>query len=340
MSTQLAQLLAQAMPGANGATPPTWEGPGYNQMMGGLRQADQDEALAMALLGKNNQTGGWGGVASALIGGLMGSKKLKSANALRKDTMGKLDGYEANQAMRKQFQEHQKSLREKKAAEAEYQRTRSDKAEDRQAQLENQKALAQFNAGLRPQAEKAPPGVDQQMWSMLSPEQQAAAAQAKFSQQQGKQDDLDIAVQRGVISPEEADARRRQEALGVGDNKEANKQQNAMQDIMGSLANLKGMVQENGTEFMGADSKRMSTAYTDVIMKAKEAYNLGVLNGGDLEQIQNLINDPTSFGSAINPWAGGNVLAQIEEAEKIFGKAAGGGQQAQGSSIDDLLSKY
>ena len=63
----------------------------------------------------------------------------------------------------------------------------------------------------------------------------------------------------------------------------------------------------------------MKTTYTDLLLQAKEAYNLGVLSGPDLELMENVINNPTSMASGMNPWAGGNIRGQLKEFAKRFG---------------------
>jgi len=44
--------------------------------------------------------------------------------------------------------------------------------------------------------------------------------------------------------------------------------------------------------------KEMTVAYNNMMLQAKEAYNLGVLNGGDYEILQSVVADPTSFKGA------------------------------------------
>lgn len=44
---------------------------------------------------------------------------------------------------------------------------------------------------------------------------------------------------------------------------------------------------------------KMGTLYNNMMLQAKEAYNLGVLNGPDYEILQSVVKDPTSAGSLL-----------------------------------------
>lgn len=64
---------------------------------------------------------------------------------------------------------------------------------------------------------------------------------------------------------------------------------------------LEAMVEKNGPEqfsVMGNQSKAMSQLWNQLAMQAKEALNLGVLNGPDLAMLKEQIPDPTSWGEA------------------------------------------
>ncbi len=56
----------------------------------------------------------------------------------------------------------------------------------------------------------------------------------------------------------------------------------------------------SNTDLLKPDKRAdMSTAYTDMLMQAKEAYRLGVLNGPDYELLTSVITDPVSTTGAV-----------------------------------------
>lgn len=61
----------------------------------------------------------------------------------------------------------------------------------------------------------------------------------------------------------------------------------------------------------------MGTKYNNMMLQAKEAYNLGVLNGPDLEILTSVITDPRSFKGAIT--SNKALDAQAAELDRIMG---------------------
>lgn len=54
------------------------------------------------------------------------------------------------------------------------------------------------------------------------------------------------------------------------------------------------------TKFVSPNERaKMGTLYNNMMLQAKEAYNLGVLNGPDYEILQSVVKDPTSAGSLL-----------------------------------------
>lgn len=92
---------------------------------------------------------------------------------------------------------------------------------------------------------------------------------------------------------------------------------NAMQD---SINRYKRLLKETGPEIVPGPAKSsLMSAYTDLLMKQKEAANLGALTGPDLELMQGMLSDPTTIGAQIQ---GPKALeAQIGQAETALSDA-------------------
>lgn len=71
--------------------------------------------------------------------------------------------------------------------------------------------------------------------------------------------------------------------------------QKAVDDYRKVLANFSTM------DFFNPNKRlEMNNAYRDMQLQAKEAYNLGVLNGKDLEVLESIVKNPTDFSSLLN----------------------------------------
>lgn len=108
---------------------------------------------------------------------------------------------------------------------------------------------------------------------------------------------------------------------GPGD-KLPEKQQN---QVIGTQ-NLSNAIKEYRDELKGfglldavkPDSRAaMGTKYNNMMLQAKEAYNLGVLNGPDLEILTSVITDPRSFKGAVT--SNKALDAQASELDRIMG---------------------
>lgn len=94
----------------------------------------------------------------------------------------------------------------------------------------------------------------------------------------------------------------------------------------------------------------MGTKYNNMMLQAKEAYNLGVLNGPDLEILTSVITDPRSFKGAIT--SNKALDAQASELDRIMRgiSSVSGNRRPQDTKtgaagnlptdINDLLGKY
>ena len=119
----------------------------------------------------------------------------------------------------------------------------------------------------------------------------------------------------------------------------------AVMDLESALNQYRDLVKDYGTEVLpGQNKTALKSAYTNLQMKLKEAMNLGVLNGPDVERIGSMITDPTSLGGVgqtIMTGGGNPYLTQVDEVatdlantrknlESIYGKQVP--QAAQGVS--------
>ncbi|MCF6318380.1 MAG: hypothetical protein L3J83_03735, partial [Proteobacteria bacterium] len=153
-------------------------------------------------------------------------------------------------------------------------------------------------------------------------------------------------VQSGQMSEEEAQKIMMDDARGIDTKKERVAEQFKSQ-FSNSINDLYKMIEKEGTETWGTDSKRMKTMYTDLLLQGKEAYNLGVLSGPDLKLMENLVNDPTSIASGLNPFAGGNIRSQLETLADKFNLPSPSGvdnkqpdKKLTPEQMQDTLLKY
>jgi hypothetical protein len=88
--------------------------------------------------------------------------------------------------------------------------------------------------------------------------------------------------------------------------------QEAARDYMGKLQNW------SNTDMLNPKQRAaMGSAYNNLMLQAKEAYNLGVLNGPDYEILQSVVADPTKLKSAIIPTEA--LTGQARELQRIAG---------------------
>lgn len=100
------------------------------------------------------------------------------------------------------------------------------------------------------------------------------------------------------------------------------------------ISTYRGLLNEFGTEVIpGVNKGKLSSAHMNLLMQAKEFYNLGVLNGPDMEVMTKIINDPTSAITAATLGTSG-VLAQLEGFEKVITDHAFVNAKLYGSPLD------
>lgn len=86
---------------------------------------------------------------------------------------------------------------------------------------------------------------------------------------------------------------------------------------LASLDRLEGLFAESGTEVMpGAAKTKLRTEYTNLLLELKNAKELGVLAGPDLQLMKDMLSDPTSIGSGVTP--NETYEAQMDQVRKIL----------------------
>jgi hypothetical protein len=88
----------------------------------------------------------------------------------------------------------------------------------------------------------------------------------------------------------------------------------------------------------------MGTKYNNMMLQAKEAYNLGVLNGPDYDILTSIVTDPSTLKGAITSTDAmakqATELKRIMQGTRQAVANQGRSPTVQPTSIDDLLKKY
>lgn len=112
----------------------------------------------------------------------------------------------------------------------------------------------------------------------------------------------------------------------------AAKQEPGINDALAAFANLRAMVEANGTEQLpfGENKAKMKAAYGTARDAIRVLSNSGVLNVGELPYLEERLNDPTAWTSL----RAGPILSQIDENMAMLNakkgrldEMRGGGQQ-------------
>lgn len=109
---------------------------------------------------------------------------------------------------------------------------------------------------------------------------------------------------------------------------------NAITEYRGELANWSKL------KAMSPSARAaMGTKYNNMMLQAKEAYNLGVLNGPDYDILTSVITDPRSFSGAITPNTA--LDKQASELDRIMGGIAktSGNRRPQDGAPDVAAGK-
>lgn len=87
---------------------------------------------------------------------------------------------------------------------------------------------------------------------------------------------------------------------GVGETNQLNALARSFQGLMQSMQDYEGMYKDGGsTMWPGERKDKLDTAHRDLQMQMKELYNLGVLNGPDLELMNQILLIPTSVSGNV-----------------------------------------
>lgn len=109
----------------------------------------------------------------------------------------------------------------------------------------------------------------------------------------------------------------------------------AYYNLSNALNKYESIIAKGGiTALPGEKKQELQTLNRDIQLMAKEAYNLGVLNGPDLQILESVIIDPTSLGSNFNPAVGTKgVLNNIKRVKEIVERQRQSLQSTYGREI-------
>ena len=202
----------------------------------------------------------------------------------------------------------------------------------REQQLADEQAKRDFEmkkmmAGKRFDVEnRAPqqPGFQERIFAQMSPEQRQAFINNMAGIKQGSntpftEEETALIQQRPELA-EQIMQQKINKATGVKpDSVASQKKERAMADFKNSMASFRKLVKEHGTEYGGDKAARLKTAHTDLLLRGKDAYEMGALAGPDLDLMMSLINDPTALSAQFNPFKGGNIVSQVDQVADNFG---------------------
>ena len=143
-------------------------------------------------------------------------------------------------------------------------------------------------AGINIQAANLNRAIENDAFNQNLAEQKLQLDQMKFAAEQGTA--LLGEGEKITVKPLEAAKLNKEVA-----NTDAFKALNNASSLEKSIAQFETLLDTTGVQRFGPESKQLSTAYNKLLLEAKEFFNLGVLNGPDLELMQKIVSDPTSF---------------------------------------------
>jgi hypothetical protein len=141
---------------------------------------------------------------------------------------------------------------------------------------------------------------------------------AKYMQARAKGEDIDTALETAttedatssVLSP--SDVRKYDKEVRTSDEYKSIAKS---RDAYRALQNLSTLLKANNDEkdLFGADSGALSTAYQNALLRMKEFYNLGALTGPDVEAMERIMPDPTSFAAGALKGGGAATRAGLNQ---------------------------
>ncbi len=133
---------------------------------------------------------------------------------------------------------------------------------------------------------------------------------------------------------------------GVGEQNQLHAAARAYQGLMKSLQDYEKMFNEGGaTMWPGERKDELDVAHRDLQMQMKELYNLGVLNGPDLELMNQILLSPTTVRGNIMDVFGGNmdmekrIPANIDQVRRLMRNRTTPALQQLGIDPGDLEPK-
>lgn len=130
-----------------------------------------------------------------------------------------------------------------------------------------------------------------------------------------------LLVMQNKRTGELVDANTKQPIAGVGPKvgESAQKQQTGVQNTVAAITEYRDMLKNwSATDILKPDARaKMGTSYNNMLLQAKEAFNLGVLNGPDYQILQEVITSPASLKGGITSKEA--LDAQAAKLEEIMG---------------------
>lgn len=153
------------------------------------------------------------------------------------------------------------------------------------------------------------------------------ASRTQYDPERGVMVNLDTGVATPIAGvgpkPEKPTAQQQQQVVGV------NNTRNAIETYREALKNFGSMDVLNP-----AKRAEIGTAYNNMLLQAKEAYNLGVLNGPDYMILQQVITNPASATGAITPRK--SLESQLTQLDSIMERV---GQTVRNSPTSPLTPR-
>lgn len=134
----------------------------------------------------------------------------------------------------------------------------------------------------------------------------------------------------------DANTRQPMQSVGPKVGETAQKQQIGVQNTVSALSEYRDALKNFAITDMASPNARakMGTVYNNALLQAKEAFNLGVLNGPDYKILQEVLTDPTSLkGGITSKEALDAQAAKLEEIMGRVGKTITATQSGQGATV-------
>lgn len=291
-------------------TPPIVPG-NQPQIIDPRAQYERESRLAQELLARSSQYngGGWAEALAMMLNAYGANKMGKRAEGSLSAALQQEQEREAAALARQQqeaeaareadFDDAVRLARERARIEQEFAPPPEDPEETMRRQLALHEGKAQIDSRYRDQEPRQPSAFERTAEAI-----QMGVQQGRFTPEQG-QALLDRAagIDLEAIEPPEA-------KMSEADKK----RERALQDLGSSMANYRSLLQEYGTEMFGNNAARLEAAFRDLQLKVKDAEELGVIAGPDMELINGITgSNPTDLMAQFNPRGAARRIARIEQ---------------------------